>query len=117
MCDKFGVLPNGKTASLYTIQSGKMTAVFSDMGATLVKLFVPDRDGKLADVVLGFDDPKQYWDSTTFFGAVVGRNCTAARIFSRTAFGKCSGRKRMPSPLAWKVLTATRVSPAMPRSG
>lgn len=74
MCEKFGVLPNGKTASLYTIQSGKMTAVFSDMGATLVKLFVPDRDGKLADVVLGFDDPKQYWDSTTFFGAVVGRN-------------------------------------------
>ena len=74
MCEKFGVLPNGQTASLYTIQSGKMTAVFTDMGATLVKLFVPDRDGEVADVVLGFDDPKQYLESTTFFGAVVGRN-------------------------------------------
>ena len=74
MCKKFGVLPNGEVASLYTIRSGKMTAVFSDLGATLVKLFVPDRDGHLSDVVLGFDDPKSYYESGTFFGAVVGRN-------------------------------------------
>ena len=74
MCEKFGVLNNGQTASLYTVQSGAMTAVFTDLGATLVKLFVPDRDGKLADVVLGFDDPQQYCESGTFFGAVVGRN-------------------------------------------
>ena len=75
MSKKFGVLPNGKTASIYTIRSGQMTAEISDLGATLVKLFVPDRDGKLADVVLGFDDPQAYCESGTFFGAVVGRNC------------------------------------------
>lgn len=74
MREKFGILPNGEVASLYTVRSGKMTAVFSDMGATLVKLFVPGRDGRLADVVLGFDDPQSYWESGTFFGAVVGRN-------------------------------------------
>ncbi len=74
MREKFGVLPNGETASLYTIRSGNMRAVFSDLGATLVKLFVPDRNGNLADVVLGFDDPQAYCESTTFFGAVVGRN-------------------------------------------
>lgn len=74
MHEKFGVLTNGQTASLYTIQSGAITAVFSDLGATLVKLFVPDRNGNLADVVLGFDDPQAYCESGTFFGAVVGRN-------------------------------------------
>lgn len=71
---KFGVLADGSAASLYTIQSGPMTAVISDLGATLVKLFIPDREGSLADVVLGFDDPQDYCESGTFFGAVVGRN-------------------------------------------
>ena len=74
MRKKFGVLPNGETVSLYTIRSGQMTAEISDLGATLVKLFVPDRDGKLADVVLGFDEPQAYCESGTFFGSVVGRN-------------------------------------------
>lgn len=74
MSEKFGVLPNGATASLYTITSGSMKAVFTDLGATLVKLFVPDKNGKLSDVVLGYDDPNQYCASGTFFGAVVGRN-------------------------------------------
>ena len=83
MKEKFGVLPNGETASLYTIRSGKITAVFSDLGATLVKLFVPDRNGKVADVVLGFDDPQAYCESGTFFGAVVGRN---ANRIARGAF-------------------------------
>ena len=74
MSEKFGILPNGEIASLYTIRSGRMTAVFTDLGATLVKLFVPDRNGQLADVVLGFDDPQSYVESGTFFGSVVGRN-------------------------------------------
>lgn len=70
----FGTLSNGAVASLYTIQSGPIQAVLSDLGATLVKLFVPDRNGQLSDIVLGFDDPQQYCESGTFFGAVVGRN-------------------------------------------
>ena len=72
---KFGDLPDGKIACLYTIRSGKLTAELTDLGATLTKLFVPDRDGKLRDVVLGFEDPQSYIESGTFFGAVVGRNC------------------------------------------
>ena len=74
MSEIFGVLTNGETVSLYTIKSGEITAVISDLGATLVKLFVPDRDGNSADVVLGFDDPQSYCKSGTFFGSVVGRN-------------------------------------------
>ena len=88
MKEKFGVLPNGDVASLFTIRSGAMTAVLSDLGATLVKLFVPDRDGNLADVVLGFDDPQQYMESGTFFGATVGRNVNRLGGASFTLNGK-----------------------------
>ena len=74
MSEIFGQLADGRTTRLYTIQSGSLKAVISDLGAALVKLFVPDREGKLSDVVLGFDTPQEYCESGTFFGAVVGRN-------------------------------------------
>lgn len=70
----FGILPSGQKAYLYTIRGGGLTAVISDLGATVVKLFVPDSRGELADVVLGFDKPVDYIRSGTYFGAVVGRN-------------------------------------------
>ena len=70
----FGILPEGEQAYLYTISSGKLEAHISDFGATLVRLYVPDREGNLADVVLGFHDANGYLGSTTYFGATVGRN-------------------------------------------
>lgn len=70
----FGVLPSGEQAFLYTISSGRLEAQISDFGATLVRLYVPDSKGELADVVLGFDDANDYLGSTTYFGATVGRN-------------------------------------------
>ena len=70
----FGVLPNGEQASLYTISCGNMTAEISDYGATLVRLYVPDAKGQLADVVLGFDDCNGYRTSTAYLGSTVGRN-------------------------------------------
>ena len=70
----FGVRSDGKEAYLYTISRSGLTAEISDHGATLVKLFVPDSKGELADVVLGFDSPDAYTASTTYFGATIGRN-------------------------------------------
>lgn len=70
----FGTLKTGEATYLYTISGGGLTAVISDLGATVVKLFVPDAKGNLADVVLGFDDPNDYIASGTYFGAAVGRN-------------------------------------------
>ncbi len=70
----FGVLPSGEQAFTYTIVKEPMKAVISDFGATLVRLYVPDREGRLSDVVLGFDDSNGYRTSTTYFGATVGRN-------------------------------------------
>ena len=70
----FGKTPQGEDAYLYTISSGDLRAEISDFGATLVKLFVPDSNGNIADVVLGFDSPAEYAASDTYFGATVGRN-------------------------------------------
>jgi len=50
-----------------------MEAKFLSLGATLVSLRVPDKNGEIADVVLGFDSPAEYMKNTAYFGGVVGR--------------------------------------------
>jgi aldose 1-epimerase len=45
----------------------------SDLGATLLSVVVPDAGGKLADVVLGYDEPSDYIINPGYFGATVGR--------------------------------------------
>ena len=75
----FGMMADGKIISLYTISRGQLTAEITDLGATLVRLWVPDREGNRADVVLGFDDPADYIRSGTFFGATVGRNANRVK--------------------------------------
>ena len=70
----FGMTPNGESAFLYTITCDQMKAVLSDFGATLVQLMVPDAQGNLEDVVLGFDSPAAYAASDAYLGATVGRN-------------------------------------------
>ncbi len=84
----FGTLPDGSQASLYTLSGGGLIAQISDYGAAIVKLFVPDSQGRLADVVLGFDDPNDYASSGTFFGAVVGRNANRIQDASFTLNGR-----------------------------
>lgn len=74
MTEKFGVLPKVGEVTLYTISCGRLTAKITDFGATLVSLLVPDRDGNLADVVLGHDSCEGYAKGDAFFGATVGRN-------------------------------------------
>lgn len=70
----FGTMPGGEQAHIYQITNGTLTAQITDCGAALVRLFVPDPDGRLADVVLGYDSAGQYVAGDTFFGATVGRN-------------------------------------------
>ena len=75
MKEKFGILPSGEAATLYTISCGAITAAVTDYGAALVKLLVPDRNGVIADVVLGYDDCNGYRTGNGgFLGATVGRN-------------------------------------------
>ena len=70
----FGKTPGGSLAHLYTITGGGVTAKVSDFGATLVQLWVPDKHGNLADVVLGYDTVEEYADHDGCLGATVGRN-------------------------------------------
>ena len=88
MQKEFGRLPDGSTAYLYTIRSGKLEAHISDLGATIQRLYVPDANGALSDVVLGFDNPTDYIKSGTFFGTVVGRNCNRTKEGRFTLNGK-----------------------------
>ena len=80
MKEFFGKLPSGEEASLYTISCGKLSAAITDYGATLVKLLVPDSDGNVADVVLGYDDANGYRTANgACLGATVGRNANRTK--------------------------------------
>lgn len=70
----FGKLPDGKETFLYTISGGGITVGVSDLGATLVSVYVPDADGNCVDVALGYDDAAGYLGGTSFLGAIVGRS-------------------------------------------
>jgi aldose 1-epimerase len=70
----FGAMPDGTHISIYTLQDGAIRARIMTYGARVVSLDVPDRHGKLADIVLGYDSLAQYTtDHKTYFGAIVGR--------------------------------------------
>src|SRR5262249_60370598 len=66
---------DGRAVDLDVLTTSKgMTVKVMTYGAAITELWVPDRDGKLADVTLGFDDMKGYQRSgNPFFGCVVGR--------------------------------------------
>ena len=68
MTTSFGMTPGGE-AKLYTISGGKLKAAITDLGATLVSLWVEG-----VDVVLGYDSASGYLSNDGFLGAVVGRN-------------------------------------------
>ena len=71
----FGTLPSGEEVQIYHLEnkSGAFAEVLQ-FGAILVKLCVPDRDGRLTDVVLGYDDLAGYEVNGCFFGATIGRS-------------------------------------------
>ncbi|MEJ2110100.1 MAG: galactose mutarotase [Acidobacteriota bacterium] len=70
----FGVLADGREVHQYTLSNGSgMSATFIDYGATITSLSVPDREGQVDDVVLGYDNLAGYVNGSAYFGAVVGR--------------------------------------------
>lgn len=74
MTHSFGMTSKGEEARLFSIQNGKgMEIKVSDYGAALVQVRVPDKEGRLLDVVLGYDDVQGYEAGNAFFGATIGR--------------------------------------------
>ena len=74
----FGALPGGQPVDLFTLTAGAVEARIAAYGATLVSLRTPDRDGAMADVVLGFDNLSGYLGEQPYLGATIGR--VAGRI-------------------------------------
>ncbi len=71
----FGKAKDGQELSLYTLTNHKdMSVQITDLGATLVSITMQDKYENNTDVILGFDTPEEYYASTTYFGAVIGRN-------------------------------------------
>lgn len=70
----FGRMRDGAEASLFTLQgSGPLRVAITDFGGAIVSLWVPDRGGELADVVLGYDSLAGYRAGKSFFGGIIGR--------------------------------------------
>ena len=70
----FGKLADGREVFEYTLTNANgMKAKIINYGATVVSLEVPDRNGKFADVVLGYDNIEGYVADKSYFGAIIGR--------------------------------------------
>ena len=70
----FGETKQGQPVDLYTLSNATgMRVRIITYGAIIVTLEVPDREGRLADVVLGFDTLEGYLERHPYFGCVVGR--------------------------------------------
>ena len=86
-----GTLPNGAAVEVFTLKDEKLEVQIATYGGEVLSIKVPDRDGKVADVVLGFDTPAGYYEnsnskSAAFFGPIVGRYANrvahAKRLFA-----------------------------------
>lgn len=75
----FGSLPDGNRVEAWTLFGrGGLVLEAITYGAAVIRLLAPDRNGHLADVVLGFNDLNSYLADRTYFGAMIGR--VAGRI-------------------------------------
>src|ERR1043165_3163653 len=71
----FGKTTDGQSVEIYTLRNRRgMEARITNYGGIVVSLTAPDRNGKLADVVLGYNDLDTYMRPPfPYFGAIIGR--------------------------------------------
>ena len=134
----FGTMEDGREVSRYTLtnQNG-VSAPFLDLGAIWSTMLVPDRNGEMADVLLGHETVADCQVSDGHLGEAVGRNanriggaaftlndkkyeltandvrttCTAAWIFTGTVSGRQNMRRALIRfRLHWKARTASGIS-------
>lgn len=72
--EPFGALPDGRAVTRYTLRNraGLILKVL-DFGGTITELHTPDRHGRLADIVLGYDSLAEYVRGNSYLGALIGR--------------------------------------------
>ena len=72
--ENFGSLQDGTAVKLFTLTNNNGVVMkVTDLGGIITSLSVPDREGRMENVVLGHGNLKQYEDGHPFFGALVGR--------------------------------------------
>ncbi|KAK7103360.1 hypothetical protein V1264_018275 [Littorina saxatilis] len=78
--DSFGKTKDGREVKRYTLKnsSGSLVVRILDYGGTISEIHVPDRNGELADITLGYDDMAGYESGAACMGAIIGR--VAGRI-------------------------------------
>lgn len=70
----FGHTPEGEAIRLYTLTNANgLTTEIMNYGGTVVRLYVPDRNGQFDDIVLGFDNLNDYLERSPYFGCLIGR--------------------------------------------
>lgn len=90
----FGKMPDGTAVEIYTLTDGPYEARIMTYGGIVVSLKAPDKGGKSADVVLGFDHLEGYVANNndpkagSFFGAIIGRYANRIAHGSFTLHGK-----------------------------
>ncbi len=71
----FGKTKEGAEATLFTLKNKNgMSVSFTDFGANIVTVIVPDKNGSFDDVVLGYDDVTGYESNSPGFGSFIGRH-------------------------------------------
>ena len=72
--ESFGKMPDGTAVEIYTLKNSALEARITTYGGTVVSLKTADRQGKVDDIVLGFDSLDGYLQKNDpFFGAIIGR--------------------------------------------
>jgi aldose 1-epimerase len=72
--EPFGKMPDGKTVEIFTLTNARGIELRAiSYGGIIASLRAPDRNGKLDDIVLGFDRLEDYLKDHPFFGAIIGR--------------------------------------------
>jgi aldose 1-epimerase len=124
----FGKTPDGTAVETYTLKNKNgVTVKIMTLGATITEINVPDKNGKFANVVLGFDDVAGYQsDKNQYFGATVGRVANRIVKGKFTLEGKVyqlalndgpnhlhGGVKKSFDKVVWKA----RIQPTVTNSG
>ena len=85
----FGKMPNGEQVSIYTLtNANKMQVSLLNYGGTVKDILVPDRNGKFANVSLGFNTVEEYMEKSPYFGCITGRYANRIKDGQFTLDGK-----------------------------
>lgn len=72
--EAFGTTKGGEGVDIYTLKNAKgSVAKIMTYGGTVVQLMVPDKNGKMDDILLGFDNLKDYEEKSPYFACIIGR--------------------------------------------